>query len=1326
MEKIVIANNSTLENKRIKLEHILPEPEIISEKIKKFVPLETMMEHFPTDLFPAALISISADEALKTLKGQDELEIFFMILLSEEPSEELFEKLSALKESIQEDNYLNLMMFFLLKVKNGKLKEKILSEIKGQRREFDSLTNMILSFYDKNINEISELKDKESLCAAFFEAIKAERAQNYERAFSIMLTVFENSDLHPFIFEILKFYLMQYNGIPAEKVAAFTEKVTESSLPISFATIKFIEFIYYYKNKIHDKLESTVSTLAENTDSVFILNIIAPLLYRFKKWHLVGKFYKLSSKITFGIEKTMYLELLADIYENKLELPDFAAEIYKTIAEENPINCTFALSKAVKIYEDSESWDQLFNLFMWFAQKEPQPQRQAAFYCEAGRIAYKKSNNLEKAAECFEKSLEAYCSFETISLFKELCLEEKNYNKYVNLLIKELQNVSDENEKTRIYGKIADCFLYRLDLPEKAEFYLTEILKTEPKHLPSLSKLSEIYNKTGNWNELTEINFKIIDYSKDLSEIVECYYRNGVVFYEKIGDLVRATECFREILDINPEHFSTLLYLEKIYAKTKDFSGLQFVYSQISESEQTMPSPLNLSYSALNAIIYREKGNCKKSNELFSEISRNYPENLLAKENLRMLTGDADFSNIETECIDYDEYNFEIFIEYMKQNNSFLMTNEILKHEPASFWKSLYFLYLEGIADKDCPDIEKREKFILELLSSNFSIPVLTQNPTKKIALMFLVGEYLNMKFFEGIAIILNHYLKFEPKNKRKLWALFFKGGENPELKDELEELFMTSQDLESNLLIGEILVGICIKNRDFGTALFIRNILFSKLSTDREKSDFIDRTISLLGENISSDQLINLYKNRIKFIESGDSTSFLKTYEKSLTEIGLESLLLPIYQQKWLQDHNLDSGRKVLGIFMKNKNFEAAEPLAKEIFEIEHSFENLDNYLKVLQYLHKDDLRAELMQTELKNSECSFHAALKQKLFELFIEREDIDSAAKVCDNPELPAIEEKICDLITAEKYETVEKMIEKFINDPFERQILKSKIAKQKNDVQLELAELKPILFESINKRDGYPAKRILEVADKDSRFALLLKNILHFIGENHNLQIEQFPNIFAVEKNKIFEFLDFNEKDLLLKDFFSIASYSLSKSKITARPLNSVRHHILSQLVEYIKISCSIENLDALWDDDLEEPYKVIFSQIGYLIFGKKSLETDFEKLKFYTVKDSFLLSFGIASEPDSKTAEILLNKLQLTGKDKVRFIKSMKPSYQNRIIELFKLLENTTISEINSFFMKIKNAAALAAFSLVPNIEEAKKLKIMNLPDFVEKYFSEEE
>ena len=92
-------------------------------------------------------------------------------------------------------------------------------------------------------------------------------------------------------------------------------------------------------------------------------------------------------------------------------------------------------------------------------------------------------------------------------------------------------------------------------------------------------------------------------------------------------------------------------------------------------------------------------------------------------------------------------------------------------------------------------------------------------------------------------------------------------------------------------------------------------------------------------------------------------------------------------------------------------------------------------------------------------------------------------------------------------------------------------------------------------------------------------------------------------------------------------------------------------------------------------------------------------------------------------------------LSLSGKEKVKFIKSVKPNLQGRLLELFNSLENTPSADFHEYMKKAYAASVFYAFSLVPDIRillekydwSLKKLEADNspliwLPDFINKHF----
>lgn len=1403
MGRIVISDDKSLENLDIRFDHLLLGHDELNKEKENFIPLESMLQDIPKEFFPSLLISSSRENAVSALTGDDELELFFLIILAKDKNEELLEKLKLLKPSMDAEKYRDFLIFLFLHSKDGK--EKIISEIKSSPVSAkDGILDLLLAAYDSEPHEIKFFKGAEYLYAAFFEALKAERADNPARAFSLMLTLFEKTGYHPFIFEILKFYIVQYNGIPSEQIELFSSKVTESPLTVSYSDLKFIEFLYYYRNNVAEKLETAVSALAESTDSIFILNVIAPLLYKYQKWHLIGKFYKLSAKKTIGAERTKYLELLADIYENKLEMPDFATEIHKNIVEDDPLSCSVSLSRVLAVYEENGMWKDLFNLYSHLAGREDDSTLKAYYLYKTGDVLHRELEQSSDAKEYLEKSLALKHSFEVVRMLSEIYLKMHDYDAYIKTLLKELEFSMESNERIRVLNIIADAYTTHKKDFISAQKYLLNILDIAPDHLSTIKKLGKIYYQTKSWKNLTEINFKEIDLTKDLVDTVNLYYRNGSIFFKELGNLERATECFMEILELEPDHIPTLLYLEKIYLRKRDIGNLIILYKRLLEQSHT-DSETRQYYLIRLGIIYRDNDMISESMDVFRTIIKMFPENIMARENLRMLEGQPDFT--ESNSGEFLEKDLELFSDLIKNKNHSHIADLYLQKSAPSFWKYLYFMKKkDGAVDFKPQKTGSDEQFLMSLLEREYSIDNLITNSSKKIALMLLVEKYLDEGYFRGIQTILKYYIKYEPENKRKIWALFFRGHDNPDLKEEFESILMSDADPGQIEIIREILEKIYLKEGDYQTVLFLRNLFIKKTENATKKCALIDSTIDLIAENVGTEPLLELYKTRYKFTPPEELNSYSEIYERFLKSIGKTEMLTNIYELEWSRSHDVETGKKYFEHYLSTGNHDKAIEIGRELLNRQWDIDQFISLMELLKKTGDINLAISDVTSRLEGSEGETADQLRGLLLDLNLEAGytqnaiDLFNKTPYSDHNDHFVKGLKLAKLMSTEKVEAgtlalvrsltpitpellfeklqfivksgadlVESDIEVFssyneilrafngsipedkqrfvldyfakrndadakkelINsyikegdeenalkhidsmnpDPISRNIFLSKLAWKKGEYVREKDILKKILFEAISKKEQYPLKRLLLLEKDNNRLVFFLKSALKAIGATEEIEEVLYPRIIAVDKDSILEFAGLNDIEMLLREFLHITSFGKRDDvKTPGKPLNSNSHRNLINLIEYIKLSANFDDLMGVFDDKLDQLFEIVPTNLPCICFGKKALEIDPAELKFKVVRNAFLLSCGMRRKSDElgieDLAQTLSLSLKLEGKEKVRFIKNVRPNFQGRLLDVFNKLENVDDTMMFRFMEKLFAASFYHTFSLVPDIEIA--------------------
>jgi len=1433
MSRIVISDDKSLENLDIRFDHLLAsEDELITEK-GKFSSLEELMDNIPRDFFPSMLISDSKEQAVKCLTGDDELELMFMIILSGKgKEEELLNKLRQLKPGMDALKYRDFLNFLFLHAGNDR--QGIIDELRELNTEKDGITNLLISAYSDELQDVNTGNTFESICAALFEAVKAEKKGEIKKAFGLMLEIFEKSGYHAFIYEVLKFYIVQYNDIDIEQITAFTNKVTQSPLTVSFSSLKFVEFLYYHRNNVADRLENTVSALAESTDSIFILNVIAPLLYKFEKWHLIGKYYKLSAKKTTGSERTKYLELLADIYENKLDMPDFATEIHKNIVEDDPMSCSVSLSRVLSVYEDNGMWRDLFNLYQHLSDREEDKLLKAYYLYKAGDVLHRELNRSADAKDMLEKSLALKHSFEVVRTLSEIYLKMHDYDSYIATLLKELEFCEEPSERIRILNIVSETFMTHKKDYISAEKYLLNILEINNSHLGTIKKLGKIYYQTRSWKKLTEINFKELDLTKDITDIVNLYYRTGSIFFRELGDMASSKECFMEILEIKEDHIPSLLYLEKIYLRERDISNLIILYKQLLEASHT-DSETRQYYLTRLGIIYRDNNMKNEAVEIFKKIQGMFPDNIMAKENLRMLEGQPDFST--TDKGTFIERDLQLFADLIKSGDASFIAKQYLKRNENSLWKYLYFFRKDEEKSEFVPErLGSGEQFAMSLLSEKYSIDNLIKNSSRKTALMLLIEKYLDEGHYKGIATVLKYYLKLEPSDKRSIWTLFFKGRENPELKEEFENLLLNGADFDYMDIVRNILEKIYEKEKDYSTILFLRTTFAKKIEEDKSRCEFIDGTLADLSDNIDPENLIDLYKLRYRSTPNDEKASYLEKYATYLKLIERETLLIPVYEERWKESGNREDGMAFLELLFNQGEDQRSFEISKELLEREWDFDLFKRMLSILENgneldpaisevkkcleAHRDNETDEKLRSIL--FDLYMKAGYSQNAIDLFNSRDFSDPAARFSEGMEIAdvlkrsgytsdsnklvrklipqneiqtisrlkllnernealteadvfgiesykaiedaydgdipdrikliaseffagkgdtdAMETHIALLLRDGKTDQVAGMISNLPEDSLAKKIFRTKILKREEKLDEEKKLLKEILFESIYNGDVYPVERLSELEKGNIRLKCFLDSVLEGMGQESKVDEKLFSRIFALKTDDILKNAGFKSKEKDILEYSSILETGMrSDIKNPGKPFAGNSQRALLRMIEEIRLSTCDENVDGAWSDVQEEAFKIVQTKMPVIVFGKKSLDIDPLELRYKVIHQLFLHRNGVVGANDEesmkKAATDIYETLALTGKEKVKFIKSVKENKQSRILELFNSLENVMLEEIESYVKKTYAASVFYAFSLVPDIRVLsgkydcclKKIddedsQLAWLPDFVNRSF----
>lgn len=193
-------------------------------------------------------------------------------------------------------------------------------------------------------------------------------------------------------------------------------------------------------------------------------------------------------------------------------------------------------------------------------------ERKAALY-QAATLEEDVLGRQDQAVVVYRKILEADPEdIRSIDALINLYLRMEQWEKLLEMQGKRVELVSDADEKKVIYYQMGSVFERELsDVPRAIDAY-QRVLEIDPDDLTALGRLDVLYQAASNWNELLGVLTHEAELTADPIEAVSYQYRIAELYERRLGDVARAIELYREILNIQTDHAPTLAALEGIQA----------------------------------------------------------------------------------------------------------------------------------------------------------------------------------------------------------------------------------------------------------------------------------------------------------------------------------------------------------------------------------------------------------------------------------------------------------------------------------------------------------------------------------------------------------------------------------------------------------------------------------------------------------------------------------------------------------------------------------------------------------------------------------------
>lgn len=425
-------------------------------------------------------------------------------------------------------------------------------------------------------------------------------------------------------------------GLHKELIDMFEEeiKITEDKEQVAFLLDKIG---ITYEEKLNDKekaAETYRRILDIIPDHLPTIRTLARLYARLGRWEDLIKMCEIESElIKDQIQIVSLLHKIGETYEEHLKNIDEAVRYYKKALMISP-NYLPVLKSLGNIYLYQERYEELIDMYKREIEVTRNQPHNISLYHKIAQIYEDKLNMPERAISVYEEvlMLDSH-NLPAINALKNIYLKIKNYDRYIDMLLKEEELVTDTKQKAYIFYQVGDIYINRLKNFNKGVEFLKKSLALHKENSNAKLLLIDSLRQNGRYSELADMLIEFASQMPADTEKAELYWELSQIFYYKLKEINRGIMYLEKVIAIEPNFIRALMMLASIYREEKDYIKLITVLEKLTNlnlSKELLIS-MHLELAALKETVMKMPS---ESYNHYIKVLELQPDNRIAIDSL--------------------------------------------------------------------------------------------------------------------------------------------------------------------------------------------------------------------------------------------------------------------------------------------------------------------------------------------------------------------------------------------------------------------------------------------------------------------------------------------------------------------------------------------------------------------------------------------------------------------------------------------------------------------------------------------------------------------
>lgn len=287
-----------------------------------------------------------------------------------------------------------------------------------------------------------------------------------------------------------------------------------------------------------------------------------------QRWPELAEVLRREIELSYDEDKVISLSYrLGVLCEQQLGDLDSAVDTYQSILNLRPLHPE-ALLALEQIYLAREDWEPLFQIYERQAELKVENQEDPAeVFAKMASLADQMLYRPLDAIDLWNRVLDLREKDATaMQALAALYEREGRYGDLVSILERQVEITSDPEARVDLLSRMGRVWFEELMNEDQALDAWSRVLALDPMNAPALFACRDLYQRTGQYEELVEVIERIITLEGiGHEDMLDLYVQLGSIQGDMLGRAEEAIEAWRAVLTLEPSHAMALGSLEQLY-----------------------------------------------------------------------------------------------------------------------------------------------------------------------------------------------------------------------------------------------------------------------------------------------------------------------------------------------------------------------------------------------------------------------------------------------------------------------------------------------------------------------------------------------------------------------------------------------------------------------------------------------------------------------------------------------------------------------------------------------------------------------------------------